>query len=408
MSIIRKLLVLIIIIIFSFIIYNLLQKRRIILNNTKNTEDKFEGFSIFGSKDINDEPSSAMSSIKKIMIDNNDPLYTVSIADLSKHSQYLSIPLNQFCIKGSMNSSLVNGYISINMVKYVLSRGCRFLDFELYYLKDPSNNYNAYVGYNPDNTAVNPTNANIMRFDIILKSIFQYAFSKQFWNSPDGNTYLCPNINDPLFIQIRLKTGNTDKIRLYNEINKYINLIYCDMTYRDNFYVCDTSPTSKINNNTNISKLLGKVVFVFEYDDEIKNMNNNFYKNILKIDKTKCLDGEDGYLGSIVVNNGSLEEVFYSNININKYVANRPEIIDTYLTDVKKWNIVYPDRNTKSQPNVNVYNSIGQYGYQINMLQYNICDINLKNSENIFNTYKSSFIPLSVIFRFIDYNIVLS
>jgi hypothetical protein len=51
---------------------------------------------------------------------------------MSSESQ--DMELMQYCIKGSVNSAYSGQYISDEMVKYVLSRGCRFLDFEVYYL----------------------------------------------------------------------------------------------------------------------------------------------------------------------------------------------------------------------------------------------------------------------------------
>ena len=43
--------------------------------------------------------------------------------------------IRNFCIKSSCNSAYTGKYMNLNMIKYVLSRGCRFLDFEVY-IKD--------------------------------------------------------------------------------------------------------------------------------------------------------------------------------------------------------------------------------------------------------------------------------
>ena len=69
--------------------------------------------------------------------DNN--LISPSITNVSDTTK--NLPLKELCIKASYNTAY-NGYDIINttntngsyhdMIEYVLSRGCRFLDFELY------------------------------------------------------------------------------------------------------------------------------------------------------------------------------------------------------------------------------------------------------------------------------------
>ena len=43
--------------------------------------------------------------------------------------------IRNFCIKSSCNSAYTGKYMNLNMIKNVLSRGCRFLDFEVYILQ---------------------------------------------------------------------------------------------------------------------------------------------------------------------------------------------------------------------------------------------------------------------------------
>ena len=67
--------------------------------------------------------------------------------------------LRNFCIKSASNAGYTGGYMNINMVKYLLSRGCRFLDFEVY-IKDGtpivaySTNKNDYETYTSNNPAI--------------------------------------------------------------------------------------------------------------------------------------------------------------------------------------------------------------------------------------------------------------
>ena len=45
-----------------------------------------------------------------------------------------NLPISQYVIKGSYNSAISGNYVSTDMLYYVLSRGCRFIDFEIYYI----------------------------------------------------------------------------------------------------------------------------------------------------------------------------------------------------------------------------------------------------------------------------------
>ena len=68
------------------------------------------------------------------------------------------IPLNQVCIKASYNSAYDGKDINIEMLEYVINRGCRFLDFELYYNENDSN---VYVNYSTDPTFTTFENVNV-------------------------------------------------------------------------------------------------------------------------------------------------------------------------------------------------------------------------------------------------------
>ena len=71
-------------------------------------------------------------------IENNKNLASVgNIQSISK--KYADLPLKEYCIKASYNTACSGNYVSKDMIRHVLSRGCRFLDFEVFYIKHKNN-----------------------------------------------------------------------------------------------------------------------------------------------------------------------------------------------------------------------------------------------------------------------------
>ena len=401
MSIFRKFLILLILLLFSIVLYKLLQRRKVILRNIEETQKSREGYQVKPEPDVR-------RHLKTIMVDNTDPSLQLTLQKVSDVNTSLS--LNQFCMKGSHNTAYIHNSISSEMVKYVLSRGCRVLDFEVYYLQDTTSGtpspYEARVGYNADNTAVNSTSKNTVPLRDILENTLQFAFTNQIWTAPDNASYTCPNIKDPLFIQLRMKTGASDKFALYDLIQKCINMLYCDNNYRDFFGTSRTA--NAIGPQTQMIEIMGTVVFLFEFDDGMYATSNNFYNNLLSVDTSQCTSNSNGlYLNSMVVNSGKLDILHYSDIDVKLNVADRPLINDTNSANITKWMMVVPDRPLPSTlTNVDIYTSVGIYGYQINMMQYGVNDIYLRNSEVMFNVIKGAIIPLASAIRYIDNNVV--
>ena len=47
----------------------------------------------------------------------------------SMENKYAKLPIKDYCIKSSYNSATTGKTVNKKMIQYVLSRGCRFLDF---------------------------------------------------------------------------------------------------------------------------------------------------------------------------------------------------------------------------------------------------------------------------------------
>lgn len=364
MSILKKLLLVIVIIFFLFIIISLLQKRQTIMNNI----NKKEGLTNIQNVDY----KNFVSSVSSVAI---DPILYSSGINNNINSKTLELPLKQLCIKGSYNSAYSGNYISDIMVNYVLSRGCRFLDFEVYYLPDSSGNYMTCVGYSNDPKAINPTISNTenILFSDILKSTINYAFINS-----NSNLYKVTNLNDPLFINIRMKTSPEDIKTLFDSIQNIIAGISKNINYQKYF------TDNKIDENTILNSILGKVIIVFENNDLINLMGKQY---------------------NMISNSDKLTKSTYKQINVERYLACPPKRATDYIVKFNcehTFNQVVPDNYLSSQNNPNIFVSIKDYGNQVNMFQYYKNDIYLIEYENIFKNYNSAFVPMAYCLSYID------
>ena len=142
------------------------------------------------------ESYTGMDEIKKI----KSSMSGYSFSSTNK----VDLPLREYCIKSSYNSALSGNYVSTDMIKYVLGRGCRFLDFEIFYI-----NNNPCVAYSADPTFVTITSKNFITLNEALKTVIINGFS-----GPS------PNANDPLFIHFRIKCQNPE---IFNKIGMCVN-----------------------------------------------------------------------------------------------------------------------------------------------------------------------------------------
>lgn len=174
MNLINKLLIIITIFIATYLVFSLLKERQLIFNLSTKTEQ----FSLFG-----DTQSGEASSIKSQLTSN------VSITDSNGDDNR---PIKEYLIKASYNSAVSGNKVSTDMVNLVLSRGCRFLDFEVLIIDgQPS------VTYTKDSDYLVREPENYIMLDTVLSTISSSAFAKP-----------VPNSSDPLFIHLRVKSND--------------------------------------------------------------------------------------------------------------------------------------------------------------------------------------------------------
>lgn len=318
--------IILIILIFFYIVYRLIQKQ--------NMHYIYEGF--------------------------QEGLDTSAITNTS--DKMLDMRLNQVCIKSSYNSAFDGKDVSIDQLKYVMSKGCRFLDFELY-LKDD----NVYVNYSTDptyTTFIN-TNVNSVTFNQIMAAIIDSSVK----TSSDGkNTYVTPNPNDPLFIQLRIKSNNEVVYKKVGDVLiAYINQIH----------------KPQINGDTKLNELKGKLIIVMD-----KSINPNYPENVLS-----------PYV-NIITGGSTWTSQQYS---LFKNQKTTPPIIndDFKTTNVSQLKLLMPDVDENSPNPPKPFSLIEDYGIQTIAYKFYKRDMGLDLYETIFSEYQSAFVPIAYVIQFI-------
>ena len=338
MKFLELLIIVLIIFLFFYISYRLIQKQ--------NTKYIYEGF--------------------------QEGLDTSSIIDST--DKMLDISLNQVCIKASYNSAFDGKNISIDQLNYVMSKGCRFLDFELYlidstvyvnYSTDPT--YSTYINTNsstkPDSPSL-PISFNEIMTAIIDTSVKTSADNK--------NTYVTPNPNDPLFIQLRIKT---DVKKENNAIYEAVASVLSANTGR--LY------QMQINGNTNLKDLKGKYIIVMD-----KSINPNYPESF------------DKYV-NIITGGTTWSSQQYSLFKNQKTTP--PKINDDFkTTNVTQLKLLMPDVDENSPNPQNPFTLIESYGVQAIAYKFYKRDMALDLYETIFAEYQSAFVPLAYAIQFIQ------
>lgn len=347
MNIYKKVFIALIIIIFSYIFWRLISKRNQIIKNTEP----------FSFNIIPDAATSQLNSLK-------DNIIKINMNSLPK--AYHSLPLMDFCIKGSYNSAYTGKYINIDMLIYQLSRGCRFFDFEVFYIENPESRiFSPQVAYSTDTNFATMDCENSILLDNILSAIVSNAFSSQ-------NT---PNNKDPLFINLRIKSNNK---KVYKAVASSI-----DYTIKNDLY------KGIITKNTLMKDLMGKVVLCI---DKTVNYSYKDYTNCDKNDKA-CYDLKK-YTN---IESGS------ENMNLYRYnsLLNQKNtslmIKDNNLnTNVQNMKLVLPDIMPENGPNPVIQQFIMNHGCQIVPFKFYQKDEGLYKYEEFFNDTKGGIVPMSV------------
>ena len=266
MEFIKKILITIIILLIIYLIWRLFKKssenkQYIELNSHTSIKE-----GLLGLGSITSTPDSELESLK-----SKEPVKILTVKP-----EFTNLPLKEYCIMGSYNSAITGKYVNLDMVKYVLSRGCRFLDFEVFYInnkksKDIDDLYTPVVSYVLDKNFKNLETENSILLDKVLAAAVANGFSS---NSP--------NNGDPLFIQLRIKPQRVDKSEYssFSDNNAYQDNFKKNEVLKRAFYKAvaksvDYALKSKLYNgevtkDTKFADLMGKVVLIIDKTIEPK------------------------------------------------------------------------------------------------------------------------------------------
>ena len=271
--------------------------------------------------------------------------------------------IRNYCIKAASNAAYTGGYMNLNMIKYVLGRGCRFLDFEVY-MKDGV----PIVAYSTNKYDLETFTSEAP--SVSLAGVFSTIMSNAF-------TDTSPNPSDPLFIHLRIKTYD---MNAYTAIAKTVK-----SGLGRKLFSLPNGEAANVTLDTQLQNLLGKVVLI------VDKLSSPGYENI-----SPAVSNSIDYISlasvtNMVSNSQSIRT--YQQKDLTFQPINPPD------PGVYLFRIVFPDLGFFE----NTYNSdssylIKNYGAQVIAQAFFVKDSNLKIYEEIFKTKKSAFARIDGIF----------
>ena len=334
-----------------------------------------------------------------------------------------SLPICQYTIKSSYNSACSGstGNISNEMLMYVLSRGCRFIDLEIAnvsgvpYVVSP--NYNSVVSI--DSTKIIP-------FSNILQTAVTYGIT----NSPGS----APNYSDPLFIHMRIHDDPSYNL-IYEDIASSIyhnigsNLYQLPTvksgfvsdidiepftTKKPNTLVTTNKPNAMPNTNqpnnridinkTKMSDIMGKVIILLDnnYDPNWRTKSKCDSKKKNCYDLNNFVHIETG-IGNVTINSPT------TILNQSKMPINIGN--DGMSTMNQTLQFIFPDSDMAILNQTKVSNASKTYNpdYTNIMLNWScnfitncfyIQDNNLRAYEDFFNEQQTAIVPFSYVKKY--------
>jgi hypothetical protein len=364
----QGILLLLIICIFIYVIYRFLWKRKMISriinklqckslkcrSRCKNDEcqcNTVEGLELFGTTE--GEYNSLIES---------EGTSIVSLPpDESSTDSREKPTLKDYVIKSSYNSAVTGKSVNIDMVKYLLSRGVRLLDFEVLLIDDKP-----MITYTNDTQLETIETVNTLLLDNVFSMISTSAFVQP-----------TPNLNDPLFIHLRIKSKGDDT-KLYKLISKAVDSNLTSRLY-----------TGEVSKQTKMSDIQGKIVLIID-----KTIDRNYNsKSTCNPEERQC------YNLSMFVNLESGSDKLFLHrytelLNLN-YDHIRVEDKCRLCTSTRSLRLVMPDIINTNTKNPDINSFILNYGAQFVLYKFYSKDDELEQYEQMFNDNRGGIIPLA-------------
>ena len=353
MDFFRKLVIIIILSLTTYVLYRLLEKRNQIQRSTA------EGF-------FSTSSSTELSNLKA--------LYTgmkIGVKSVPSNSVSTQYPIKEYIVKSAYNCARSGSYISTNCIEWVLSRGCRFLDFEVYSIEGAP-----YVAYTTDATYTVITSYSEILLADALRCVVNNGFAG-----------VAPNPQDPLFIQLRVKTNDDT---LYNLIGMTVANVLGPRLYKGH-----------VTMNTTFASLMGHVVLVYDKSQSPTYMDLERYPNCMdELDSddkcfslTKFINVEAGTDILRTYSNAIMFGQLFTPVTMSGS--------NEGTSTVSTWRIVTPD-DPDSNTNINSLSAMELFGAQFTLQKYYKCDSQIKMYEQFFADNGSSFVPMVNVITYIN------
>ena len=351
MHILKKMLILVIVFVTIYMIHYLLKTRNTLkLKAQEELEKKrVEGF---GEEEI------------QKVIQSNEPIAITAVLD-----KFLDLPLREFIVKSSYNSAISGDFANSEMIRILLQRGVRLLDFEIY-----TDNNIEYVSYSKDNdftmsTANEPSDR--LSLASALGTVNAYSFIMP-----------SPSPNDPLFLSLRVKNKLSDQKDVYKRIADILKTTFPNRLYQDS-----SGKAIEVNGSTPFKDIMEKIVVIFDTEGKISN-----YQEYCANAQNAC--SEIYPFVNIPANIATGLPIYNYNEITTKYHERVLQQGDGFGTTINTFVMVAPpvDDIIQIPPPKEVINSSFP---QFILYKFYIQNANLAEYEDIFNQANSSFVPIS-------------
>jgi len=361
MSLTKTILIGLIALLSVFIVYSFWMKRQSILLRWKKTSEAYDGSSEEGFT----------NSLSPLM----------SITNVA--SGRADLPLIEYCIKASYNSAFDGRNMTMMALETVISRGCRFLDFEIFTVDGvPS------VAYSVDSTFSTLSSGNSLPLQDVLNEVVGNCFM--------GNV---PNPRDPLFIHLRIKTkcgiNNQHPCDVYQQVATILHNTLLPVLHVDK-----DDKAIPVSGSTLLSDITGKVVVAMD-----ASVNRDYKDYAVCEDETiTCYNLQD-YVN--IETGGNVWKRFYFTDFINKKEINLAvdstnSMVAEPTTGTLSLQLALPDKGLNVNNSSFPLSNIVSFGCQTVAFKFYKKDASLKEYEALFDNYKTAFVPLGFVVDYIQ------
>ena len=272
--------------------------------------------------------------------------------------------IRHFCIKSSSDSAYTGKHMNLDMIKYLLGRGCRFLDFEVF-IKDNI----PIVAYSTNRQSLETFTSEAPA--VSLAGVFSTIMSNAF-------TDTSPNPEDPLFIHLRIKTLDPNA---YTKIAKLIKSGLGKKMLKDS-----NGDAVPLTLDTQLTSLQGKLAVI------VDKHSSPGYQNYSTCspDQTECFSLANQV--NMVSNSQSIRTYYQRDLTFQPINPPDPSV---YL-----FRIVLPDLGFfNSAKNSDATYLTKNYGAQVVAQAFYTKDSNLRIYEDMFKKNRSAFLRLETAIR---------